>query len=377
VRRPSAASSFRVAVVLAVLSVAASLASLALAASGQPDVQVPADGYSKAVVVVTLKNTHGQPMVGVRVEVQCGGSVVVTPEGKTTDANGVERFDVTDSAPQLVECDAHGFGPAGGATLDERVTIQFTLVPPKGLIDPTASSVAVEGASGTLVTGTSSKTAAAGATGKVAVGGSGWSATAASFRGQLGKQVRFECPPDGKRSPVVGSNPYTDQSSVCTAAVNFGLITVAAGGLVTVSITSGNRTFAASNRNGTSTLPASQSGGSFSFSGSPKVVSGAGYGGDGWSNGASQFRGQDGKLYVYSCPAGDHGAGSVYGTDTYMDSSPVCTAAVHAGVITPDKGGDVTVEIRPGLKSYQGSDRNGVKTQSWGPWAGSYIFVKS
>ena len=59
------------------------------------------------------------------------------------------------------------------------------------------------------------------------------------------------------------------------------------------------------------------------------------------------FRGQNGAHYVYTCPF--YGvAGSIWGTDVYTDDSSVCTAAVHAGLITLAGGGTVTIEIRPG-----------------------------
>ena len=45
-----------------------------------------------------------------------------------------------------------------------------------------------------------------------------------------------------------------------------------------------------------------------------------------------------------------------YGTDIYTDNSSVCAAAVHAGLITFNRGG--TIEIRLGQNSYQGSHRN-------------------
>jgi hypothetical protein len=67
--------------------------------------------------------------------------------------------------------------------------------------------------------------------------------------------------------------------------------------------------------------------------------------------------------------------GSVWGTDVYTDDSNVCTAAVHAGLITVQGGRTVTIEIRPGLTSYAASTRNGIASGSWGTWSGSYVFV--
>ena len=93
-----------------------------------------------------------------------------------------------------------------------------------------------------------------------------------------------------------------------------------------------------------------------------------------WFTTADDHRGQDGQHFVYQCPP-DGTAGSVYGTDRYTDDSSVCTAAVHAGVITFASGGDVTIEIRPDAETYVGSERNGVSSGNWSGWFGSFVFV--
>jgi hypothetical protein len=64
----------------------------------------------------------------------------------------------------------------------------------------------------------------------------------------------------------------------------------------------------------------------------------------------------------------------VWGTDVYTDDSSVCTAAVHAGLITLAGGGTVTAEIRPGQSSYKGSTRNGITSSPYASWLGSFIF---
>lgn len=77
----------------------------------------------------------------------------------------------------------------------------------------------------------------------------------------------------------------------------------------------------------------------------------------------------------YVCPANGKG-GQVWGTDMYTADSSICEAAVHAGVITREKGGKVNFEMKPGQKSYKGSDRNGVNTGSWQKFDSSFAFVK-
>lgn len=73
----------------------------------------------------------------------------------------------------------------------------------------------------------------------------------------LGTTVRIRCPPGGSAGPVWGTDTYTYDSSVCTAAVHAGRITFASGGVFTVRATYGQRRYVGSTRNGVTsrTLP--------------------------------------------------------------------------------------------------------------------------
>jgi len=62
---------------------------------------------------------------------------------------------------------------------------------------------------------------------------------------------------------------------------------------------------------------------------------------------------------------------SIWGFDVYTDDSAVCVAAVHAGAIGP-RGGVVTVTRAQGQQSYPGGARNGVLSNSYGPWQQSF-----
>lgn len=92
-----------------------------------------------------------------------------------------------------------------------------------------------------------------------------------------------------------------------------------------------------------------------------------------WDLNAAQYRGEDGKRIAFPCPP-DGEIGSVWGTDTYTDDSSVCSAAVHAGIINEVEGGRVIIEIAPGEESYEGSEANGVTSQEYGSWDGSFTF---
>jgi hypothetical protein len=92
--------------------------------------------------------------------------------------------------------------------------------------------------------------------------------------------------------------------------------------------------------------------------------------------GAGAVRQEVGKRFTYVCPASDGAGGSVYGTDTYTESSPICAAAIHAGVLKPRQDGIVSIDIGKGAQSFIGSARNGVTSQSYGSWGFSYTFAR-
>jgi hypothetical protein len=93
-----------------------------------------------------------------------------------------------------------------------------------------------------------------------------------------------------------------------------------------------------------------------------------------WSKTSRSLNGAIGKRFTLHFPPGNPGV--VWGTNVYTDDSSIGGAAVHAGLISKTSGGIVTIEIRTGQSSYTGSVRNGVATQNWGTWGGSFVFVR-
>jgi hypothetical protein len=93
---------------------------------------------------------------------------------------------------------------------------------------------------------------------------------------------------------------------------------------------------------------------------------------------ATPYRGQNGQQITCVCPA-NFGLTTIWGTGIYTDDSNICTAALHAGLITQASGGTVTIEIRPGQSSYTSSSQNGVTSTAYGSWAtnSSFVFVGS
>jgi hypothetical protein len=199
--------------------------------------------------------------------------------------------------------------------------------------------------------------------------GSGpWAATAADRRGEVGTTATFECPGGGEAGSLWGVNIYTDDSSVCTAAVQMGLITFEEGGSVTIEILEGQDSYTGAEANGVTSKRYASWGGSFEFpDATPLEVSQLVE----WNASARELAGKPEGTFTVDCPP-EGTAGNLWGTGTYTDDSSVCTAAVHAGVITQDGGGEVTFTMLPGEESYQGSTANDITSNDYGSWSGSF-----
>lgn len=86
---------------------------------------------------------------------------------------------------------------------------------------------------------------------------------------------------------------------------------------------------------------------------------------------------------VFVCPPNpDRSFATVtlYGSLRYSIEAPICVAAAHAGVITPEAGGRVILQVfdldRGGISvPFTGSLRNGIRSHSWGDSASSRSFI--
>lgn len=91
-----------------------------------------------------------------------------------------------------------------------------------------------------------------------------------------------------------------------------------------------------------------------------------------WDTNAGGFTGEAGRTYRFECPP-DGTPGIVWGSDIYTQDSSICTAAVHAGIITLERGGTITLEYRPGRPIYGSTTRNGIKSHPFGQYPRSFI----
>lgn len=99
-----------------------------------------------------------------------------------------------------------------------------------------------------------------------------WAMTAAEIREGDEEATRVGCPPKGSTHRVWGTDTYTDDSSVCTAAVHRGLLTYEDGGEVLIEHRPGMPSYLGSTRNGVSTREWESWSGSFVFIGARGVA---------------------------------------------------------------------------------------------------------
>ena len=113
----------------------------------------------------------------------------------------------------------------------------------------------------------------------------------------------------------------------------------------------------------------------FIFSGCEKILDG---GEIGWYDSVLDYKEEIvGSKIKFSLPPNLDGfSGAVWGTGNYTYDSAIGTAAVHAGIITFETGGEVTIEIVEGADLYRGTSRNGVTTSDWGSYDFGYKIVK-
>jgi hypothetical protein len=170
--------------------------------------------------------------------------------------------------------------------------------------------------------------------------------------------------------PVWGTDVYTDDSHICSAARHAGVIG-ANGGSVRVTPQGGLQSFPGSTRNGVTTQTFGP------WQRAYTVAAGETKSALDPNQCPSNFQGFSGRSQVVTCTcsADQTTQGTAWGTDVYTDDSSICRAAVHAGAIPPT-GGSVRVQPAPGRQSYAGSARNGVTTENYGSWPNAFSFAR-
>jgi serine/threonine-protein kinase len=185
------------------------------------------------------------------------------------------------------------------------------------------------------------------------------------YQNQVGQAFDFRVTgtADG---PLWGTDVYSTDSSLATAAVHAGALKVGETGVVRVRIVAPPPAYQGSTRNGVSSDSWGAWPGAFTVARAPAAAAAAPAAlaapvpdpGN-----LTAYQGQVGQtLYFRVTGSRD---GSLWGTDVYTTDSSLATAAVHAGVLTEGQTGTVQVKIVAPPPSFRGSTRNGVTSSDW------------
>lgn len=189
------------------------------------------------------------------------------------------------------------------------------------------------------------------------------SQSAQTITGDPGAVVTITCPTGCGGQSVWGTGVYSDDSSMCSAAIHAGAMT-SAGGSVAITIAPGQAEYPASTQNGVTSSRWGSWGRSFTVAGSSNAL-------DCGTN-AQGLAGGPGTQFTSTCPAGC-GSATIWGNGSYSDDSSVCSAAIHAGVLQAATGGRIVVTIAPGQEAYPAVTANGISSSEWGTWQRSFI----
>ena len=188
----------------------------------------------------------------------------------------------------------------------------------------------------------------------------------ADFRDRVGQSLMFDVT-GSTTGTIWGDGVYTDDSPVATVAVHAGVLRDGERGVVAVTIRPGRDRYPGGMRNGVASQAYGGFGGSYEVkktnvaAAGPRLDAAPAF---------SSLRGKAGEVLYISLTGST--AGVVWGSDVYTDDSALPAAAVHAGVLKDGESGVVRITIAPADDVYTGSIRNGVETQNYGEWGGSF-----
>ena len=189
------------------------------------------------------------------------------------------------------------------------------------------------------------------------------SESASSLASSTNRRFRFVCPAiDQPANNIWGTDEYSDDSAICTAAIHAGLLKLQQAGVVTIVTGRSASSFTGSERNGVVSASYANSDLTFRFDTYPDPAAIT------WRTNALRIPLDFLEPVTVVCPAGGTATGGVGGTDTYISDSSICLAAVHAGVITLAGGGAITVTKAKGIEVYEATTRNGIASQAWSAW---------
>jgi hypothetical protein len=187
------------------------------------------------------------------------------------------------------------------------------------------------------------------------------------YRDRVGQSFVFTITGSADET-VWGTAVYTDDTALEGAAVHAGVLRSGQTGEVHVTVLPGQSKYEGSRRNGIESLSAASAGGSYRF-GTGNEASVA------RPTSIAAFRGRTGD--TVTVPVVGAVSGSVWGSEIYTDDSSLAACAVHAGILRVGEFGFVRVTMAPGEASYAGTSRNGVVSQDYGAFQGSFRIARA
>ncbi|CAF1360235.1 unnamed protein product [Adineta ricciae] len=184
------------------------------------------------------------------------------------------------------------------------------------------------------------------------------------YRGKVGRIFSFAVT-GNTDGPIWGTDIYTDDSNIATAAVHAGIIDIGETKIVDIKVFPGQQAYFGSTREGITSLSYGKWSGSFFFTKKPLNF-------DMTIPNVQMFRDKVGQILSFKITGSDEGL--VWGTHIYTDNSNLATAAVHAGLVTKGEKKVVHIQILPGQFNYHGMTQNGISSLSYNTWEGSYAF---
>jgi len=168
---------------------------------------------------------------------------------------------------------------------------------------------------------------------------------------------------------VWGDSIYTLDSDLATAAVHAGLLKAGETKAIKVWVVPAPNSFSEANRNGVQSRKWGRFRAAFVMQAaalaSPRVVTFTP------SRSTANLSGLDigeSKTVTLTGIA----QGPLWGTDTYTSDSSFAVAAVHAGALRVGETGDVVVTRVAPPPKFQGTIRNGVRSNPWGPYPSAF-----
>jgi hypothetical protein len=245
---------------------------------------------------------------------------------------------------------------------------------------------------------------------------------AMGYRNRVGETFRVRVTGASRGSTVWGTDTYTDDSDLAVAVVHAGLLADGQDGEVLITFVAGQSQYQGSTRNGVTTSnydswpvsfrlarvdaasasipvlppptappqnpviistsnPFGTLPGQFMLVGTPglafddqamwQLLGGQAAGNRvNFGPNLMGLRNRVGESFEYEVTGGTQG--TIWGDGIYTDDSELSVTVVHAGLLRVGERGRVRVTVLPAQQQYQAASRNGVTSQSYRAWEGSY-----